>query len=217
MSKQDERVKSIFNVTVEWSDYSEHSPTRTGQLPIAAILPTDERVDIGTTDIQVAMIQNNVPFYGWVKMGRGISCKEKSWGNDGSSSVGRSGASLEILAPKATIFIFEQGCDYCGDSLREISGNDLTHNRAPETFCEGCQQIIIEQEQLMKEQAQEEQEYYQEITFAELEQRTGIRQRSLVLAAGKDTLDARKSGSTWMSSVAAVDDAISAGYIRRRL
>jgi len=110
----DKRTKSTFTVAVEWSDYSPHSPTRTGQLPIAAIVPGGERVDLGAQDIQVAAYQNNVPYSGWVKMGHGVSAKESGWGDDGSRAMGRSGATVEILAPEGTRFVFEQGCDDCG-------------------------------------------------------------------------------------------------------
>ncbi len=39
-------MKTTFKHTVEWSDWSEHSPSHTGQLPSAVILPDGVRVDM---------------------------------------------------------------------------------------------------------------------------------------------------------------------------
>ena len=213
MSK-DKRAKNIFKVTVEWSDYSPHSPTRTGQLPLAAIVPTGERVDLHTQDIQVAAWQCNVPYAGWVKMGHGVNAKESGWGDDGSRAVGCSGATVEVLAPEGTKFIFEQGCNDCGDTLGEVDEDELIHGRAPEVICADCQAEEAEMQAEQERILQEERDYYQPRTFAELEQLTGVRRRSLTAAADKGTLDAHKSGGTWLSSIAAVEDAIAGEYIR---
>jgi len=210
----DKRIKSTFSVNVEWSDYSPHPPTRIGQLPLAAIVPTGERVDLGPQDIQVAAYQRNVPFGGWVKIGHGVSAKESGWGDDGNRAMGRSGATVEVLAPEGTRFLFEQGCDDCGDTLGEAGEDELIHGRAPEVICANCQTQIDYENELIETTRQEEQEYYQPRTFAELEQLTGVRVRSLTAAADKGTLDAHKSGGTWLSSVCAVEDAIAAGDIR---
>ena len=137
MSK-DDRTKSTFTVVVEWSDCSPHSPSRTGQLPLAAITPTGERVELSCEDIQVAQYQRNVPYNSWVKMGHGISAKESGWSDGDGRSYGRSGAKVEILAPEGTKFLFERGCDSCGESLGE------------------------EEDRLAEEQRQEESEHYQE-------------------------------------------------------
>ena len=39
-------TKTTWTARVEWSDWSEYSPSRTGQLPCAIVLPDGERVEI---------------------------------------------------------------------------------------------------------------------------------------------------------------------------
>lgn len=148
------RQKSTFTIRIEWSDRSdrsEHSPSVFGALPTAAILPDGARVEIDSDDIQATIWNNNVPFEGWVKMGNEVSVKEKSWGDDGFRSVGRSGASLEILAPEGTVFLFGQGCDSCGEFLGEIGEDELFHGCVPIIRCEQCTKIAAEQAALMEE------------------------------------------------------------------
>jgi len=196
-----DRTKSIFTSSVEWSDYSPHSPMRNGQLPCAVMID-EYRVEIGLTDIQVAQYQCNVPYDGdgWVKMDHGINARQSNWSDGGR--VGRAGARVEILAPDGAVFLFESGCDDCSDKLGEVEESELVHDRAPVVVCDDCQTLQAEEDRLAEEDRQ-----YHDVphTLTWLARWSGIERNTLKAAVKYGRLSHTRDANTVLSTMADVD------------
>lgn len=148
-------MKTTFKVTYEWSDYSEFSPSHRGQLPVAVILPSGRRVDLYDEDIAVAAAAfsnrhpNSRATYTPLTRDGEVRAKMSSWGDDGRRNYGRSGATLEVIAPKGSGFRFDRYCEFCGEVVSEATAaaaNNSERNGEPHPGCKAeyeSQQMMI--------------------------------------------------------------------------
>jgi hypothetical protein len=157
LKRSGDEMKFTFKHMVEWSDWSEHSPSHKGQLPYAAVLPDGERVDMAEdVRYEAIHIAPRRPRATYVHLHENVRIRESHWGDDGSRRMGRAGSKLEVLAPKGSTFLFAQYCPGCGDQVGEVGSDELTKaHRAPEEFCADCTARIKEEERLMEEARRE--------------------------------------------------------------
>ena len=146
-------MKKTFTHTIEWSDWSEYSPTHRGQFPTAVILPDGERVELDDGARHAAYIdlaaRNTRATYAQVHPN--VRIRENHWGDDGSRRAGRAGSTLEILAPKRSRFIFARVCPWCGEKAGEAREDVLVRGRAEPLYHKSCKAEADEQERLIEE------------------------------------------------------------------
>ena len=121
-------MKTTFKSSYEWSDFSEFSPTRRGQLPSAVILPSGKRIDLSDESIFVAAADfagrhpGSRAQYTPLTRDGVVRVKLTSWGDDGRRNYGRSGSTLEVIAPRGSEFKFDRCCEFCGEVVGEVVG-----------------------------------------------------------------------------------------------
>ena len=120
-------MKTTFKSAYQWSDYSEFSPQHSGQLPSAVILPSGERIDLSDEAIFAAATDfaNRHPAsraeYTPLTRDGTVRGKMSAWGDDGRRSYGRSGGTLEVIAPNGSTFRFDRYCEFCGEVVGEAA------------------------------------------------------------------------------------------------
>lgn len=133
-------MKKTFTYRTEWSDQSEHSPQTVGQLPNYLTLPGGKRISLEPMDYWPRPSRS-----GYIQIHENVRIRLSFWGDDGTRRIGRAGGKSEILAPKGSIFYFDQLCPYCGvyvDSMRE---DQLDANgKAPRKYHPDCARIVRE-------------------------------------------------------------------------
>lgn len=131
-------MKYVFKRRVEWSNCSPHSPSHHGQLPKAAVLPTGERVGLDPSSIDWSRV--SVSRAGYVAIHPRVRIQRADWGDDGCRPYGRAEATLTVLAPKGTRFMFAQYCPFCGEQTgeQELPGRSYDE-RADEIAHPACQ------------------------------------------------------------------------------
>ena len=112
-------AKFTFKHTVEWSDRSPHSPSHTGQIPCAVILPDGERVDLSVVAVEVARWNQEANADRYVQLHENVRVREPFGGDDGSRRHGRSWSTMKILAPAGSKFLFSRNCPGCGETAGE--------------------------------------------------------------------------------------------------
>jgi hypothetical protein len=128
-------MKTTFKSQYEWSDFSEFSPSHRGQLPSAVILPSGKLIDLSGESIFVAAADfagrhpGSRAEYTPLTRDGVVRARLTTWGDDGrSSSTGRNGFTLEVIAPKGSQFRFLRYCEYCNEIVGEAAtaarGND---------------------------------------------------------------------------------------------
>jgi hypothetical protein len=150
-------MKATFRHSIEWSDWSEHSPNHHGQLPCAVILPDGERIALD--DGALYQAQSNL-FYArmerrsratYAQIHPNVRVREDSWGDDGSRRMGRAGSTMEVLAPKGSRFVFNYRCPYCGEESGECEESELRGGQADPLWHESCKAEDEEQERGVEE------------------------------------------------------------------
>lgn len=156
-------MKYTFRHVMEWSDRSEHSPSHTGQLPEAVILPDGERIDLGE-NVEIAHWNDGKSGAGYVQIHENVRVREKSRCDNPNARYGKSGAMLEVLAPKGSKFVFEQYCSFCGypggEQIVEYDAKFQYRFRAEDQDCAECVAIDAEQRHSIDETQQDEAEYF---------------------------------------------------------
>jgi len=166
-----ELAKYTFKHRVEWSDRSETSPSHFGQLPIAVILPDNQRVGFGD-HMETNFYPSNGRGYdtkAYAQIRPQVRIRLTTWGDDGSRRQGRAGETLDVLAPKGSRFIFVNHCPYClyANGEQELPG--LRYNeRADDVAHPTCQAQRDEEDRLTRE-AYEESERAEEERWRALE------------------------------------------------
>lgn len=204
-------IKFEFTHRWEWSDFSEHSPSHWGQLPIAVILPDSNRIALHSGAIEAAEFE----FFGphgrrgkaWIPLGEsGIKFRLTSHTAAATQRVGRGSERMEILAPKDTQFVFRRWCPHCGEtSGEEVYDGDFS-GRAELKYHEGCLAIIAEMEEEMERQRWQ--------TVPAVAERLGIEYDTLVKAVREGRVYGQKSAGTWLTTVVEVEHAREEGRLR---
>lgn len=118
-------MKTTFKSAYQWSDYSEFSPQRSGQLPVAVILPDGRRIDLSDEEIFAAAAKfarlhpTSRAEYTPIARDGVVKAKLTSWGDDGRRSCGSCGETLKVIAPKGSEFRFDRYCEFCGEVVNE--------------------------------------------------------------------------------------------------
>jgi len=144
-------MKAIFKHSSQWSDQSENSPQIAGQLPHAVILPDGERIDDLTEPHDLPVSTS-----GYIQIHANVRIRLTIWGDDGSRRQGRAGETLEVLAPKASCFLFANRCPFCGRQTGEQELPGLRYDeRADEIAHHTCQAQHNEENRLTRESYEE--------------------------------------------------------------
>jgi len=144
-------AKYTFKHRVEWNDRSEFSPIHRGQLPHALALPDGERIDDLAEPHDLPASTS-----GYIQIHPNIRIRITEWGDDGSRRQGRAGETLEVLAPKASCFLFANRCPFCGRQTGEQELPGLRYDeRAEEIAHAECQAQHDECDRLTREEYEE--------------------------------------------------------------
>lgn len=134
-----------FVHNIEWSDRSGQSPSRSGAVPIALILPNGERVETDVDNLASARFELDFPLAQWIRLHNQVTLRENHWGDDPERSFGRCGYALYLHAPENCKFVFGVYCPHCGEqtgeetySYEETPRSDLekAHDHCREAFDE---------------------------------------------------------------------------------
>ena len=104
-----DREKTKFSYWFEWSDYGESSQ---GRLPTAVVLPCGQTISLEPWSVQpIAWAQGEGRPLAWVVLARAdgkplVSILEQYGGDDTMRRSGRTWATMEILAPKDSRFLY---------------------------------------------------------------------------------------------------------------
>lgn len=142
-------AKYRFTQRTEWSDQSPHSPSATGQIPHAVILPDGERVGLDVGDIEIAKWnQDKMGADAYVQLHANVRVRDSFGGDDHTRRHGRDWSTLEVLAPKGSRFLFARICPVCGDAAgeQELPGK-TDWERAEEMYHEECAAIQAAQDE----------------------------------------------------------------------
>ncbi len=148
-------AKFTFIHTTEWSDRSPHSPSHTGQLPCAVVLPDGERVELDEYARYMAgELLYNARMEGskatYAQIHPNVRFRESHWGDDGSRRMGRAGNKMEVFAPKGSLFFFSRICPWCGRKSGEAEESELIHGKATPLYHVPCQAEADEQERFIE-------------------------------------------------------------------
>jgi hypothetical protein len=148
-------MKSTFRYTYEWSDYSEHSPRREGQLPAAVILPDGKRVEVDADTINCvgysffcAHPRSRAQYVPMTTTGS-VRARLSGGGDPGDRRYGATRSTLEVIAPRGSRFMFAQFCPFCGGQTgeQELPGN-IYDERADEVAHPTCAAEYAEKRRL---------------------------------------------------------------------
>jgi len=144
-------MKATFKHSSQWSDRSEFSPTHRGQLPHAVILPDGKRINDLTEPHDLPASTS-----GYIQIHANVRIRLTTWGDDGSRRQGRAGETLEVLAPKASRFLFINRCPFCGRQTgeQELPGR-RSDERADDITHAECQAQHDEEDRLTRESYEE--------------------------------------------------------------
>jgi len=136
-------MKRTFTYSMQWSDLSEHSPSRNGQFPDIVVLPDDESVDLDSNAIQRIADNSGETRAGYVQIHDNVRVRLSFWGDDGTRRFGRMGGKMEVLCPRGSEFRFYARCPFCCAITGEIGEDDLDRShRAPGQYHPECKKQI---------------------------------------------------------------------------
>lgn len=125
-------AKYVFHHRFEWSDMSEYSPTASGSIPHAVILPDGERVSLDEVDIQVAgWNQEANPELTYIQLHDNVRVQDSCGGDQTTQRHGRRWSKLEVQAPKGSTFAFTVRCPFCGERSGETIRSASESPRVP--------------------------------------------------------------------------------------